>query len=327
MIVRTKDFKNGVALSYSRIKTFQHCSQKYYANYFLKIPDAGNDGSNRGLCAHDTLELLGAEKRRKLTNDLIKEGTCKTTPFLWRFIKARASKYKVGDEKNLEMIDGFLITALKNGFWGPEGTIHTFIEKDFDLEIEGDGINCRIKGFLDKIFLYKIDNSLFIRVLDFKGSKKRHSEEELNSGQALMYQLALWFLYPKIPLKEFDFVFMKFSDSPNQSYTPVSEETLTGYLHYLTYIQQQINAFSEKDIPSNYGKLNDKTRFLCGPAKSGWICPHQNPLDYYVLLNEKGEIIKSSFKEDLVAKEGERVEMRYYQGCGYFFKDGKRIRN
>jgi len=79
-------------------------------------------------------------------------------------------------------------------------------------------------------------------------------------------------------------------------------------MSYLTQIQAQINAFSEKDIPSNYGKLNDKMRFLCGPAKSGWICPHQNPLDYYVLLNDKGEIVKSSFKEDLVAKDDEKIE-------------------
>jgi len=327
MIIRTKDFKNKTALSFSRIKTFQHCSQKYYANYFLKIPDAGNTGSQRGLCAHDTLELLGIQKRRGLTEELIRKGTCKTTPFLWRFIKARATKYNVGDDENLDMIDGFLITGLKNGFWGPEGTIHTFIELEFDIEIEGDGIDCRIKGFLDRGFMRKVDNSLLISFLDFKGSKKKHSLEDLTSGQALMYQLALWLLYPKIPLEKFDFVFLKFPKDPYQSYTPVDEATLIGYLYYLTEIQKSINNFTEKDIPSNYGKLNDKMRFLCGPAKSGWICPHQNPLDYYVLLNDKGEIIKSSFKEDLVAKDDEKIESRSYQGCSYFFRDGKRIRS
>lgn len=328
MIIRTKDFKNKIALSHSRIKTFLHCSQKYYANYFLKLPDIGNDGSNRGSCAHDTFELLGIPKRKKLTEELIKNNTCKKHPALWRFIKNRAEKYKVGDQENLDIIDGFIITGLKSNFWGPEGTIHTLIEKDFDIEIEGDGINCRIKGFLDRSFIYKVNNTLYIRCVDFKGSKKKHSEEDLVAGQALMYQLALYFLYPKIQLKEFDFIFLKFPKDPYQSYSPVSEEALIGYLYYLTHIQQAINNFSEKDISSNYGKLNDKTKFLCGPAKSGWICPQQNPLDYYVLLNEKDEIIKSSFKQDLVAKENEKVEKRFYKGCSHFFdSSGNRIRN
>jgi hypothetical protein len=328
VIIRTKDFKNKVAISHSRLKTFSHCSQKYYATYFLKIPDAGNDGSNRGSCAHDTLELLGVPKRKDLTDKLIAEGTCKNHPALWRFVKNRAAKYKVGDEENLNIIDGFLITGLKSGFWGPQGTIHTFIEKDFDIEVEGDGINCRIKGFIDKFFIYRALESLYIRGIDFKGSKKKHNEEDLTAGQGLMYQLALWFLYPTIPLKEFDFVFLKFPKDPYQSYTPVKEGALMGYLYYLTEIQRQINAFTEKDIPSNYGKLNDKMRFLCGPAKSGWICPHQNPLDYFILLNDKGEIIKSSFKDDFSPKERERVELKRYLGCQYFFnKEGRRIRS
>jgi hypothetical protein len=284
-------------------------------------------GSNRGLAAHDTLELLAAPKRKDLVNFLIKEGTCKTTPHLWRYVKARAKKYKVDDSDNLDMIDGFLITGLRSDFFGPKGTIHQFAEREFDIEIEGDGINCRIRGFIDRLFIYKIDGKLFIKVVDYKGSKKKHSEEELTTGQALMYQLALSFLYPEIELGEFKFIFLKFAKDPYQSYTPLSKSALNGYLQFLTSVQEYVNNFSEKNIGDNYGKLNKKMTFLCGPAKSGWICPHQNPMDYYVLLDKDRVITKSSFNDDLIPKEGETIEKRYYSGCSYFFNSkGERIR-
>jgi len=80
MIIRTKDFKNKVALSTSRIKKFQHCYQSYYATYFLKIPDNGNLGSLRGSSCHDVLELLSKPRRKELVDRVIKSKTVKTEP-------------------------------------------------------------------------------------------------------------------------------------------------------------------------------------------------------------------------------------------------------
>lgn len=327
MIIRTKDFKNKVALSHSRIKKLQHCYQTYYCTYILKLPDLGNPGSLRGSTIHDTLELLSKDRRKKLVAELRADNTCRNHAGLWKFIVKTAKKYRVDDAANLDIIDKFIVVALNSEFYGPEESIHTFIEKEFDLEVEGDGINFRAKGFIDRFHIAKIDKDLCIFGADYKSSSKKMDKSEVASGQALMYQLALHLLYPNIKMRDFRFIFLKFPNNPYQVYEPVSEEALIGYMYFLTEMQQKINNFSEKDIPLNYGKLNYKMSGLCGPAKSGWICPHQNPLDYYVLLNDKGEILKSSFKEDLMAKEGERVEARHYEGCGFFFKNGKRIRS
>jgi len=321
MIVRTKDFKNKVALSISRIKKFQHCSQSYYCNYILKIPDKGNSGSLRGSTCHDVLELLNKPRRRKQVDRIVINQTVTNDTGLWKFVCLVAKKYKVDDPENLELIDSFLVTALKCDFWGPENTIHTFIEKEFDLEIEDDGIDCRIRGFIDRFHLVKESNSLVIYAADYKSSSKKLDKNDLETGQALMYQLALSLLYPNVKMRDFRFIFLKFPDSPYQVYTPVDESALNGYLYYLSHIQQLINSFSEKDVDSNYGKLNQKTKFLCGPSKSGWICPHQKPLDYHVLLDNNNDIIKSSFDNNFSVKVGESVEKRSYKGCKHFYPE------
>ncbi len=326
MIIRTKDFKNKVALSSSRIKKFQHCYQSYFATYFLKLPDNGNPGSLRGSTCHDVLELLNKPRRKELVNRIIKDKTLKSESGLWKFVTAVAKKYRVDDRENIDLIDKFIVTALNCDFWGPEGTIHTHIEKDFDIEVEGDEVNFRIRGFIDKFFIIRDGDVLVIDGADYKSSKAKLNADDLRYGQAAMYQLALSLLYPKIKMRNFKFIFLKFPKDPYQVFEVLSDDALEGYMIYLTHIQSQINAFSEKDIPANYGKLNEKMKFLCGPAKSGWICPHQNPLDYYVLLRGS-EIVKSSFKDDFEPKKDEIVEKRWYSGCSYFFdKQGKRIR-
>ena len=112
MIIRTKDFKNKVALSISRIKKFQHCSQSYYCNYILKIPDAGNFGSLRGSSIHDTLELLSKDRRKELVASVVGDNTCQNQRGLWKYIQAVAKKYRVDEKDNLEIIDKFILTPI-----------------------------------------------------------------------------------------------------------------------------------------------------------------------------------------------------------------------
>jgi len=91
----------------------------------------------------------------------------------------------------------------------------------------------------------------------------------------------------------------------------------------LTEFQRQINNFSEHNIGDNLGIQKWETKFLCGPSKSGWICPHQRPLDYFAIINKGGEIIKTAFtQEELESKvkvvEGEKLVKKKYLGCIYF---------
>jgi len=319
-IIRDNNFKHKIALSYSRVKTLEHCSQKYYCTYILKMPDAGNSGSSRGNCLHDTLELLAKDRRRKLVKKIIKADTCKDFPGLWKLVNAYAKKWNVADQDNLNMIDQFILVALNTEFYGPPGTIETHIEKAFDFEIEEKDISFRVRGFIDSFHIVKKYNSLYICARDFKSSKAKFSAKDIDANiQGAIYQMAFQYLYPEIPLKDFKFIFVKFPKQPVQEFPLFSEMQLRGLKIYLTYIQGIVNNFNEKDINDNFGALNEKMKFLCGPAKSGWICPHQKPLEYYALKDKDGNIIKTSFNNDI--KGGEKM---FYPGCSFFYKDGKK---
>jgi hypothetical protein len=322
------DFKNKVAISPSRIDTLSHCSQKYYANYFLKIPDKGNPGSSRGSSVHDMMEFLAQPENRPLREKLRKLDSIKNSE-IWDRVVSYANKYNVGDEGNLDMINDFLVVALKFDVQ-PENTKEELAEIPFDFEvIEGD-LNFRVRGKMDKLYIMqgqgkKNSKALFVNYLDYKSSKSKFNKQKIEGNlQGGIYQYAISVLYPELELKRFDFLFLKFDKEPIQEFKLLGKEEMGGFLIYLTDIQRQINNFSEKNIGDNLGILKPETKFLCGPSKSGWICPHQRPTNYFVLLNSEGNILDSAFTEVELCtklKEGLKIEERVYPGCLYFYNE------
>ncbi len=58
------------------------------------------------------------------------------------------------------------------------------------------------------------------------------------------------------------------------------------------------------------------------PIKA-FICAYRKPATYYVLLNNKGRVVKSVFEEDrhelhANTSKGETVEERHYEGCPHW---------
>ena len=76
-----------------------------------------------------------------------------------------------------------------------------------------------------------------------------------------------------------------------------------------------INNFTEKDAKANFARDTKKNAWLCGAGPT-WVCPQRDPYDYYVLLDEESKILSSSKDEsELVAKKGQTIEKRSYEGC------------
>jgi len=331
MIIRTKDFKHKIALSPSRLDTYLECFQKYSYQYIYKGPDTGNSGSSRGSVSHDIFEILSNPRHKKHVKTALKQGTCKTNKPLWRLVESYAKKYNVFNKEDLDLIDIFILTGLSNEFFGPKGTVEVLTEQAFDIEIEGNGISYRIRGFFDKVFL--LENEVIV-VRDFKSSKAKFEGDKINiNHQAIIYQLALKYLYPSKKLKDFHFLFLKFPDNPFQMAELKGENFLCGYEDWLTQIQKKIENFSLADEDKNFAADSYLKPMRCGKEgfkKDGspyFICKCQKPLDFYVLVDEKGEVIKSSFSDNLSPREKEKVEKRHYPGCKFFFKNGERIRN
>jgi len=323
--------KKPLFLSASRIDTFQTCSQLYAAKYIWHLPDSGNDGSRRGSVVHEVLEMLLRPRHRKRYDSAIADDTCRDDPALSRLIYRLARKHGVTSEDNLSLIDDFIMVALKDDFFGPPGTEEIHGEKPFEIEVDEGGKRYRLKGFIDKICKVRDREGLVLDCVDFKTSKDLFTGDKLDFNyQSLAYQLALKRkLFPEINRRRFTFLFLRFPKKARQEQPTFTDGELSGYEWHLTDLQREMEAFDETKVASNLAAKNGDKRWLCGREgvkKDGtpaWICPARKPLDYWVTVNEEGDIVESAFtKEELLQiplDSGHTIEQRHYPGCVGFY--------
>ena len=314
-----------VRLSASRIKTLQSCSWSYYANYVLKLPQTNNSGAMRGTIAHLIFEILSNKRHHKYVKKIIKKDTCEAVPSVWRLIFKTAKKIgldldemvkplkKEPEINNLKCIDEMILVGLKFDFMDIKG----FVESEWAFDIVNESPKYRIVGFVDRL-VKEPDGRLVVR--DYKSSKKPFDAEELESNlQSMMYTLALKKKYPN-EYKEIvaKFLFLRYPKDPEKSSPVFSDNVLEGFEHYLEHISKHLQNFNEQDGKTNFARHDFSKKWMC-QTKSGWKCPYLSAIDYKVLLDKEGKIIKSVFLSDDInkndIKEGFTVEVRRYEGC------------
>ncbi len=340
-------------LSASKIKTAQSCSWKYWCSYHLKLPQKGNDGSSRGWICHLIFELLGSKKHHHHYKKIIKSGSIFSSKSITKLVHYHAKKLNVFDQENLDLMDMMTVKGLLYDFFGASSTKPSLAisEQDFDLEIQEDGKNYRIRGFIDKLFLYDKKTRAVIR--DFKTSKQLFKGKELTDNlQNLMYCLAVKKMFPTVKDIEVEFLFLKFDLSEDLfkkkgsgviKMDPLSKEELEGFEYQLDYIQEYLNDFDENHAVSNFAGSQDypSDKTFGGPLMCGregfkksrgeyvlnsagekipnYICEFRLPMEYYALLDKEGNHIKSLFdKESFSIPDGFSLEKRHYEGCPYF---------
>lgn len=323
-----------IVQSASRIDTFLLCSQLYAAKYLWKIPDGGNDGSNRGWVAHKILELLLKPRHRKRYDEIRGFGNCMEVPSIWRLIQRLAEKRGVNTDEHLKLINGYLMTALKNDFFGPKGTKEILAEKDFSINVDERGIKFSVRGLIDKIFVIEKDGQTFIEIVDYKSSKTKHKGDKLDHNyQNNIYQFVAKYLFPKAILRRFHFLFLAFPKVPVQEQSVLTKGQLDGFAMQMTVLQKEMENFTVANSADRLAFFDDEKKRLCGGEgfkKDGaprWICPAQRPMDYFVLMNANGEFIASAMqREQLVPKQGQAIIPMHYGGCPIFYdlKTGKR---
>lgn len=330
-----------VTLSASRIKTVQSCSWLYWAKYKLKLPDRGNDGSSRGTVCHEVFEFLGDKKNKKDFDKIIQKQDIFASKKVKDLVLDLAKKEGVSDEPNMTSIKTMTLNGLNYDFFGEEfGKLtQEFSEKDFEFDVIDDDLNYKIKGFIDKLFIY--GDKAIIR--DFKSSKDVFKGKDLDDNmQDLMYTLAVKKMFPEIKELYSEFLFLKFDlNSKGCIKMPsISEEEIRGFEQYLTQVQKYLDNFTEKTAKSNMAAKADYPKdnsfggpIMCGKAKKGqlkadgspaWCCSAKYDLEYYHILDDKNKIIDSCFIEDLdeyIEKyKDKKVEFSIYQykGCAAF---------
>ena len=348
--------KHSSALSASRIKTLQQCSWKYYCNYKLKLPDKSNDGASRGWICHLIFEILGDPRHKSNYDLVIHEDTIFACPAISRLVLYHAKKLGVADDENLDLMDKMTINGLRYDFFGededkPDKAIS---EESFDIEVCNGDISYRMRGFIDKLFLYEDKSYALIR--DFKSNKQMFKGKEITDNlQNLMYSLAVKYLYPDFKNRQSEFLFLKFDLEKDMFNEPgkgvlrmdaVLEEELTGLEYELTEIQNYIDNFNEENAVANFAASQEypKDGTFGGPLSCGkdgpkiyrgkpvldsngdpvpaFICSFRKPFDYYALL-EGDKVIKTSFiedKEDLIKiqTKDQELKLMHYEGCPYW---------
>lgn len=313
-------------LSASRIDTFMTCSQVYAAKYLYRLPEKGNDGSNRGTVCHEVLELLIKPRHKDVYDAAISAGNCREVPALWRLITWKARHYGVGDPANLKLIDGFMMVGLSVGFFGPKGAaVHA--EREFSLQVNEDGKRYNVRGVIDKVFEWIEKAVSYVEGMDFKSSKVKFDGDKLeHNTQSYIYQIAMRRLFPKAILRRFHFLFLKFPKAPIQEQPIFTEDQISGFEYQLTAWQSAMESFTAANASDNLAAYDDDRKWLCGregTKKDGsvcWICPSRKPLDYWVMLDAQGDFVRSAFTEgELIPKEGYVVVPRHYDGCPVYF--------
>lgn len=329
-------------LSASRIKTLQSCSWKYYCNYILKLPDETNDGALRGSCVHNIFECLGNPRHKNIYNVILEQQDAFAHPTIKRYVESYANENGLTDEFNMNLLNEMIVEGINCDFYGdsevkPDVSLS---EKDFDISVDDGTVNYRILGFIDKLFLFKKKSEALIR--DFKTSKAVFQGDDITDNiQDIIYKLAVKHLYPDYYKRKMQFLFLRF-DCKNDGnvITPdLDEDEMRGFELFLTEIQKVVNNFTEEDAKNNFAwdkgyptqEQGFSGRLLCGYAKypmqkrkNGegcyFFCPYKFPYNYYVLLDESGDTVKSS-KNLLELEElkkhhtGLIIEKKSYEGC------------
>lgn len=350
-------------LSASKIKTFKECSWKYWCKYVLKIPDTSNDGAKRGSICHLVFECLGNPRHKKRHYKDLLENGIKSGSSVDLLIEKWSRKLELdldteedilsknlinskldmlGDHVNGNQISNrgiiysMIDEGLKYDFYGDStyAPSESFDEIDFNIETE----NYKIRGFIDKLFIYKKEGKILIR--DFKTSKQSFKGKDAEDNiQSLMYALAIRDLYPEFIKQDIkvEFVFLRLMGRVGDKVRcDVSPTELDGFEFILSQIQDDIDNFNIESAKSNFshhqGMPKDGSfsgQLLCGFAKEKgqlkknglpmWHCPVKFDLEYYALVDENDEVQATSFDiDDLLENDLAdtcRLEHKYYSGC------------
>ena len=323
-----KENKIEKILSASRIKNLESCHWSYWCKYHLGLPETNNEGAMRGSVCHLVFELLLVKKHKKHFNLITKEGHIEGSPAVTRLVNKHLNAYGINTEENYELVSDMILVGLHDDFFCAGAKL---LDPEYEFNLKNSDPAYSVRGFIDKAAKYTKENKILIK--DYKSSKKRFEGSDLTANlQGMIYSLVATKTWPKLkPVVQF--CFLKF---PNETIQELefTEEQLAGLEHYLSHCYKVINNFTEETARCNFAAdqpFPGKNEGFKGPLNCGfakypgqlkkdgsvmWHCAYKFGFDYYQLVDENGNQIKTAFtEEELKPKGGEKVIKQKYNGC------------
>jgi len=293
---------------------------------------------------HIILECLGLPRHKKHYDKIVKNKNIFASKAIKKMVYKHIKRKDLNMESDLENIRSMALKGLEYDFFGKNLGEPTEVisEKDFEITVEDKEISYKIKGFIDKLFIYGDHGVVLIR--DFKTNKKKYEGKEVSDNlQDYMYTLAIQKLYPHLKDIKMEFLFLKqdLNDGGVMPMQPKNKYELMGFEHELTGYQKYADSFVEKtalsNMAANQGMPKDGSfsgKLLCGFAKEPnqlkkdgtpmWYCTYKFGFDYYAVVDKDGKIKKSAFTKKELSKiklaEGEKITKKTYDGCPCFKK-------
>lgn len=202
-------YTNSIRASVSRLETFQACPFRHFARYGLKLkerrlyrleaPDIGNLYHRTIEHMSQTVKMEGKEWRDVRQEDceaLAKSAVELVTPEIQNSILMSSNRYgylkkKLTDvvSKTAEVLieqskrDGFDPVAFELAFGSGE-----FPPMSFTLS---NGATCELVGRIDRVDTASIQDQLYIRIVDYKSSKREIDFAEIYYGLAMQMLIYL----------------------------------------------------------------------------------------------------------------------------------------
>lgn len=320
------------SLSASKMGDLDKCSQIFNAKSILKLPQMENDGSKRGTITHLVLETLSEPSQKDLVKSIIKAKTCLNTLSISNLIHEQIKKAKLGkvDNKgnnNLSLIDEMVLVGLNTDFYF-KGAIK--VEKpEHEISFTNEEKTYLVKGRLDRLVIYPNDEYV---IIDYKTNAGVYEGDDLTlNKQALVY--LLW-LYKKTgKIGKVKFIFLRSPENPIQVHEFTKEQIL-GFETTLEKTSEYVQDFTPEKAMSNLAinqpyQKGFKGPIVCGMGKVKgelkkdgslkWACSYRFPFDYFALIDEDGNVLKTAFEEkELETKSGQAIIKKHYTGCPYF---------
>lgn len=333
--------KELTPLSASRIKTLETCAMVYKAKYILKIPEPSSTvATAMGSTMHEALELL-FKADKSMFNKARKHGVKKEKELV-KLINEESSKYGL-EKESVETIYQMIENVISddNFFGDKDGNlVENHAELPFDIVQETPNGKFRIKGFIDRIHL---DGTGHLHVRDYKSSKKLFEGKDISSNiQGSMYCYAGRKLFPDSKSSHCEFWFTRFDlKNGGKIILPkVSDyENLGLEIELATYqniVENIDDDFVENNLAAAKGYPSDNSfsgMVACGYAKYPghlkkdgtpyWHCSFKFPFEFYAIVDEDGNRIKTAvlnekhlLEQEL--KEGQKIKKFKYRGCPYW---------
>ncbi len=212
-----------LALTQGRLEQFSKCPFAFHCQYTLGLSSAPSNrfvASDTGNLVHRLLERVLEQITQK------PNGFQKTTDQdIAQMVKMEVNRYLIaccGNEESASLrLQNLFRRLQRNTILLIQNLVKEFKQSEFypaffelpmetketengakTLEISlPDGKKVQIYGIIDRVDLYKKDNEVYIRVVDYKTGKTEHKLEDIKYGinlQMYIYLFALWKNPPKV---------------------------------------------------------------------------------------------------------------------------------